>query len=186
MSEQLCTVADYLCQIADPLKPPAVQDLSARAETLRDDATLALPQDLQDARLQLTNSAFALLATHRQVLEVGIRILEQTQHGALARHAKASAELLHARATLLGLQAKLHTFSHAPPVEFVAALKEFRKAQGSGEKALKDREQLARRELELYERAGEKGMRDLAKRKMHLAGEIERIEEEIGKLERGE
>ena len=152
---------------------------------LKDEATLKLSQDLQDARFHLANTAFALLTTHRQLLEVGIRVLEQTQHGALSRHAKTSAELLHARATLLGLQAKLHMFSHAPPVEFLAALKEFRKVQGSGENALRDREQLAKRELELYERAGEKGMKDLAKRKMYLTNEIERIDEEIGKLEGG-
>lgn len=67
----------------------------------------------------------------------------------------------------------------------MAALKEFRRQQGSGEKKLKDRESLARRELELYGKAGEKGMRDLARRKGVLLGEIERCEAEVGKLERG-
>lgn len=66
----------------------------------------------------------------------------------------------------------------------MAALKQFRKSQGSGERALKDREGLARRELELYERAGEKGMKDLAVRKKYLVAEVERVEEEVRKLER--
>lgn len=94
--------------------------------------------------------------------------------------------MLHTRATVLGLQAKIHTFSHPPPAEFVAALKEFKKQQGSGEKALKNREALAKKELEAYERAGEKGMKDLARRKEYLANEIARIELEIEKLGRGD
>lgn len=75
--------------------------------------------------------------------------------------------------------------THAPPPEFVAALKEFKKSQGSGEKALRDREGMARRELELYKRAGEKGMRDLAKRKEWLVSEIGGVEAEASKLENG-
>lgn len=83
---------------------------------------------------------------------------------------------------MLNLQSKIHTFSNPPPPEFVAALKEFKRQQGSGEKALRDRESLAKRELELYERAGERGMRDLARRKVGLEKEIERMEREIEKL----
>lgn len=72
---------------------------------------------------------------------------------------------------LLGLQAKIHTLLHPPPAEFVDALKEFRKGLGGGKRALWDREALARRELELYGKAGEKGMRDLARRKEGLGCE---------------
>jgi len=86
---------------------------------------------------------------------------------------------------MLGLQAKIHTFAHPPPAEFVSALKAFKKQQGSGEKALRDREELARRALELYGRAGERGMRDLAGRKEWLVREIAQMESEIGKLEDG-
>jgi hypothetical protein len=121
---------------------------------------------------------------HSNLLTVAIKILEQTQQGALARHTRSSADLLHARSVLLGLQAKIHTFSHPPPPEFVAALKQFKKSQGSGERVLRDREALARRELELYEKAGDRGMRDLAKRKEWLVSEVERVEEEVRKLER--
>lgn len=75
--------------------------------------------------------------------------------------------------------------AHPPPAEFVAALKEFKKVQGSGERSLRDREQLARRGLELYAKAGEKGMRDLARRKVWVEGEIERVEGEVRSLEEG-
>lgn len=182
LSAQICIVVEYLCKIADPKSPPAISNLSTSAASLYQDATQSLPLDLSSSRIQLTNTISALLTTHLSFLTTSIRILEQTQHGALARHTKSSAELLHMRATVLGLQAKIHTFSHPPPPEFVAALKEFKKAQGSGEKALRDREALSMRELELYEKAGEKGMRDLAKRKQWLMGEMDDVEREIRRL----
>ncbi len=65
------------------------------------------------------------------------------------------------------------------------ALKEFRKSQGSGERVLRDREALARQSLKLYGMAGEKGVRELAKRKMVLENEVERMEDEIRDLEQG-
>jgi hypothetical protein len=173
-----------LCKIADPSDVPSISGLNTRASKLQDQATQGLPQELQDAHLHLINSASTLLTTHRALLQTSIQILEQTQHGALARHTKSSADLLHTKATLLGLQAKIHTFSHPPPAEFVAALKEFKKSQGNGERALRDREGLARSELRMYEKAGEKGMRDLAGRKEYLAKELVRTEQEIEKLER--
>jgi hypothetical protein len=85
---------------------------------------------------------------------------------------------------VLGLQAKIHALAHTPPAEFVAALQAYKKAQGAGQKGLRDREALARRALELYEQAGGKGMRDLAKRKAWLEGEVRSVEGEIGVLER--
>jgi hypothetical protein len=185
LSTQLSVITDYLCKIADPKDPPTTPDLTSRARTLHNTATQDLPNQLSTARIDLANTTSTLLHTHLTLLKTSIRILERTQHGALARHTKSSAELLHLRATVLGLQAKMHTISHPPPPEFVAALKEFKKQQGSGEKGLKDREALARRELELYGKAGEKGMRDLARRKGVLEREIARMKGEIEKLERG-
>jgi hypothetical protein len=183
LSGQLLAIVSHLCKIADPKSPPAISSLHTAATSLYDTTTETLPHDISTARIHLTNTTTTLLTTHLSLLTTGIRILEQTQHGALARHTKSSAELLHTRATVLGLQAKIHTFTHPPPPEFVAALKEFKKAQGTGEKALRDREALARRELELYEKAGERGMRDLSKRKMYLDSEISSVQDEIAKLQ---
>jgi hypothetical protein len=185
VSTQLQTLTNHLCTIASPLDVPAPSSLPTIAEDLITSATLTLPQELLAARTELTNTLTSLLSLHKQILESSIRILEQTQHGSLARHTKARAELLHSRATLLGLQAKCYTFGHPPPAEFVAALKEFRKSQGTGERALRDREVLAKQSLRLYEQAGEKGVRELAKRKGYLEGETRRIEREIASLERG-
>jgi hypothetical protein len=183
LSTQLVVLVNYLCKIANSKSPPAISDLSNNATSLLDEATRVLPHDLATAHVELTNTTCTLLSTHLGLLSASIRILEQTQHGALARHTKSSAELLHTRATILGLQSQIHMLTHAPPAEFVAALKEFKKSQGSGEKALKDREGMAQRELELYERAGDKGMRDLARRKEWLANELSSVEAEVNKLE---
>lgn len=185
LSQQLTAAATLLCTIASPTSPPAIPDLPARAEQLYTDATSTLPRELAQRKIDLANSAHALLLLHLEVLQTAIRILEQTQHGALARATKTKAELLHARAVVLGLQARIHTHTHPPPAPFVAALKNFRDAQGSSEARLRDREGLALRTLELYRKAGEKGMRDLARRKEGLREELARIEGEIEGLEGG-
>lgn len=184
LSMQLETITTHLCTIASPLSPPIPASLSTSAGDLVNAATLELPHELAVARTELTNSLTALLGLHKSLLETSIRILEQTQHGSLARHTKARVELVHSHATLLGLQAKCYTFGHPPPAEFVSALKEFRKSQGTGERALRDREALARQSLKLYDQAGDKGIRELAKRKTYLDTETRRIEKEIVGLER--
>jgi hypothetical protein len=68
----------------------------------------------------------------------------------------------------------------------VAALRNYKKEQGSSEKELRDREALARRALDLYDKAGSKAMQDIARRAKYLQQEIESTKDEIGKLERGE
>jgi len=65
-------------------------------------------------------------------------------------------------------------------------LKNFKASQGASEAALRDREGLAKKSLELYEKAGEKAMKDIAKRATFLREEKDRMQEEIAKLERGE
>ncbi|KAJ4297674.1 hypothetical protein N0V90_005568 [Kalmusia sp. IMI 367209] len=186
LSDQFTATATLLCTIADPNEPPKVDGLSAKAEELRNAATLSLPKDLAEEKVHLANTARALLDLHLSLLQTSILILERTQHGALARATSTHAEHIAARASLLGLQARIHTHTHPPPAEFVAALKRFRAEQGSSEVRLRDREGLARRTLELYGKAGERGMRDLAGRKEVLLGEIRRIEVEIEGLESGE
>lgn len=184
LSARLSIMATYLCKLVDPSGPPIVDELALKATSLYNDATHTLPQDLHTAQVHLTNTLSTLLSTHLTFLTASIQVLEQTQHGALARHTKASAELLHTRTSVLSLQSKMHTFSNPPPPEFVAALREFKKRQGAGEKSLRDREGLAKEELDLYERAGVKGMRDLARRKDALVAEIDRTEAEIARLKR--
>lgn len=185
ISTQLNVVAGLLCTIADPTTPPPIDELKSRAEKLKDEAVLDFPQELAEAKTHLANLAVDMLTAHRQLLESLVLILEQTQYGALARHTKARSEALNTRATVLGLQARIHTFTHPPPAPFLAALKNFKAQQGSSESRLKNREGLARRALELYAKAGEKGMRDLAMRKEWIAGEMERMSGEIAGLEKG-
>jgi hypothetical protein len=185
LSTHLTTTASLLCTIANPTNPPEIADLPSHAGSLLQEATLHLPSELAEAKIQLANTSHTLLSLHLTLLSTSIRILEQTQHGSLARSNKSKAELLHARATVLGLQARIHTHMHPPPAAFVAALKNFKASQGTTETKLKDREGLARRTLELYARAGGKGMTDLAKRKEYLVDEMGRMEGEILGLKEG-
>ncbi|KAF2470626.1 uncharacterized protein BDR25DRAFT_286727 [Lindgomyces ingoldianus] len=194
VSQQLATVVSHLCKIADPLRPPSPSGLPAKAQGIVQSATQELPAELGSSRVELANIAFQVLDMHRQILETSIQILEQTMHGSLARSAKARAELLHSRASMLGLQARhvtlslikvIHTLTHPAPPEFLTALRNFKNHQKVSEKELQDREGLAKKALELYEKAGEKGMRDAARRAEYLRAEIERTKAEIEKLERG-
>lgn len=186
LSEQFSTTASLLCKIANPKKPPETDELRATAEELRKAATVELSKELATEKVHLANTAYTLLTLHLQLLQTSILILERTQHGALARATATHAEHVAARASVLGLQARIHTHTHPPPAEFVKALNNFRADQGSSEAKLMDREGLARRTMELYERAGERGMKDLAARKGVLLNDIKRIEKEIEGLERGE
>lgn len=185
LSDQLAANANLLYKIADPTTIPQVDELRLKAEAIRSAATLDLPKELADEKVHLANLAHSFLTLHLELLQTSILILERTQHGALARATSAHAEHIAARASLLGLQARIHTYTHPPPAEFVKALKKFKAEQGNSEAKLRDREGLARRTLELYARAGERGMKDLAGRKEVLLSEISRMEKEIEGLERG-
>lgn len=185
LSDQLTAAATLLCTIADPKQPPSIDELRLKSEEIRSTATLDLPKELADEKVHLANTANTLLTLHLSLLQTSILVLERTQHGALARATSTRAEHIAARAALLGLQAKIHTYTHPPPAEFVRALKNFRAEQGSSEAKLRDREGLAKRALELYGRAGERGMKDLAGRKGALLADIRRMEAEIEDLERG-
>lgn len=112
ISAQLTTVVDLLCRVANPMGAPEASSLATRAEKLMQDAEEELPKELGEAKLELANTAYGVLSIHRLVLETSIKILEQTMHGSLARAAKAKAELLHSRATLLELQARCVASSH--------------------------------------------------------------------------
>ncbi|KAF2658443.1 hypothetical protein K491DRAFT_269548 [Lophiostoma macrostomum CBS 122681] len=186
LSTQLTTTASHLCTISNPLSPPGIADLPTQAEELKDAATQALPAEIAQQRFNLANLAYEVLSMHRQVLESSIQILEQTMHGSVARHTKTKAELLHSKATLLGLQARIQTLTNPPPAQFVTALRGLKASQASTSAALRDRQVMAKRALELYEKAGEKAMQDIARRAGYLRDEIQRTEGEVRGLEHGE
>ncbi|KAH7117031.1 hypothetical protein B0J11DRAFT_107424 [Dendryphion nanum] len=186
LSTQLTLLTTQICKIADPLHDLEIELLPAKAAQLKEEATILLPTDIAQARAALANTAYDVLTLHRQILTTAIQILEQTKHGSIARATKSKAELLQSRALLLSLQARVHGLTHPPPQELVVALGNFSAEQDVREEELRGRGDAAERTLGLYERAGEKGMRDVARRKEVLRGEIERIRVEIEKLERGD
>ncbi|KAF2741763.1 hypothetical protein M011DRAFT_472826 [Sporormia fimetaria CBS 119925] len=187
VSEQLERVVTLLCTIADPsaTNPPPPSSLPTLATTHISTSTSTLPTALSAARIQLANTLSALLHLHTQVLETGIRILEQTIHGALSRNARAKAEVLGVMGREIGVRASIHNLTHPTPPALLTALQGYKSALRGMENGLKDRIELAEQELGLYEKAGEKGMKDLARRAKHLRAEIRRVEDEIRGLEEG-
>ncbi|KAL6710661.1 hypothetical protein ACN47E_007718 [Coniothyrium glycines] len=183
LSPHLTATASSLCNIANPAAPPPVASLPSTASALLHTATHTLPQDLHAAHLTLAHTLSTLLAAHHAHLTTSLRILEQTQHGALARASASTALHLAARATLAARSAAHRARSTPPPAPLLAALAAFRAHQDAADKALRDRAALARQGRALYERAGERGMRDLARRKEVLEREIARMEDEVGRLE---
>lgn len=91
---------DYLNHNAQSLVP----SLRATAVSLRQDNALKA-SSVACKRIALADLASAVLATHRQLLETGIRILEQTMHGAVARGVRARAE--HLAVVAKGMELKL-------------------------------------------------------------------------------
>ncbi|OCK75363.1 hypothetical protein K432DRAFT_337579 [Lepidopterella palustris CBS 459.81] len=185
ISTTLTTTTTHLALIANPDTPPPIPSLP-KASTALLDSTSNLADELSHTRIALATLVSKVLQTHRDLLETLIRILEQTMHGSVARATRAQAELLAAKATSLDLQASIHASTHPPPPSLLSALKAYNAAMATQKSTLKSREQGAERTLQAYERAGGKAMLDISARYGHLGAEIEKVKEEIGRLERGE
>lgn len=177
----------HLTRIASPEAPlPSLSTLSANlpatATTLRD-STTALADTLTQERLSLANIASEVLAAHRDLLEAIIRILEQTMHGSVARATRAQAEHLAMKAAGVEMKLNIHAATHPPPPALTSALKSYNAHLLSLQAGLRTREQAAEKTLQQYERAGGKGMLEIAGRYAQLTEEIERVKDEIARLE---
>ncbi|OCL07932.1 hypothetical protein AOQ84DRAFT_408011 [Glonium stellatum] len=157
-------------------------NLPAAAAGLRD-STTALADTLTQERLTVANLAAEVLAAHRDLLEATIRILEQTMHGSVARATRAQAEHLAVKAAGAEMKLRIHAATHPPPPALVAALKSYNTHLLSLQAGLRAREQAAEKTLQQYERAGGKGMLEIAARYAQLTEEIERVNDEIARLE---
>ncbi|KAF1836875.1 hypothetical protein BDW02DRAFT_637620 [Decorospora gaudefroyi] len=176
LSTQLTHLATTLQTLTAP------HPLPTSATTLVKQATSTLPHQLQTAHTTLIQTFTTTLQTHTHLNKTYIRTQEQTQHGALSRHTRSSADLIHARATLLRIQADIHALVHAPPLQIVRGVGKGLRAE---ERALTEREGLARRALEVYGGVGARGVRELAGRKRGVEREVERVEGEVRGLEGG-
>lgn len=152
---------------------------------------LAALQHLRTTKLPtttttLTSALSTLLATHTIHLELLIRHLELHTHGTLSRHTLARAS--HLSAVAAGLDAKVRLLTlqarhsvYTPAVQ--RALSTYAAHLADYRSRLSGREELLRRELELYEEAGEEGLRECAKRYRAVAREIGMVKGEIVRLE---
>ena len=157
--------------------------LTTRLAALRHLRTTTLPAKTT----ALTTTLSTLLAMHAAHLELHIRHLELHTHGTLSRHTLARAS--HLSAVAAGLDAKLRLAvlqaRHAlytPAVQralgaYAAHLADYRSR-------LSGREELLRRELDLYEEEdGAEGLRECAKRYAVVTREIGAVKDEIARLE---
>lgn len=99
LSSYLSDIVSTLTQVAYPneAKSPSTSTLSGKLSQearSRREKILETQENLATARLRMAATANVLLATHTEVLERIIRILEQTKHGSLSRGLKAHAEHL--------------------------------------------------------------------------------------------
>ncbi|PGH27281.1 hypothetical protein AJ80_00991 [Polytolypa hystricis UAMH7299] len=162
--------------------------LSNRVRGLRD----AQLRDLPTARRTMAGTAASVLATHAQIMERMIHILERTKHGALARAGKARAE--HLSKVAEGIDGKVtimkrEILSAIYTPETTATLTNYRDHLGDTRLRLEGRKKNAVRALEEYgaadSQAGYPGaMTDIARRYGALIKEIEGVKMEIRRLGR--
>jgi diphthamide biosynthesis protein 3 len=140
-------------------------------------------------------------AIHREILEVAVRILEQTMHGSVVRGIKARAE--HLAAVAKGLDLKIRFVYHSiltrladlpfrilaksDPLlsnpELVSALQAYNEHLTSTAKDLRSQIEVVESELDRYEAKG-KGMDQIANRYAELTTKCEKLRSEIQRLEK--
>jgi hypothetical protein len=138
---------------------PLSAALTARVTTLQTLHTTTIPT----ATFTLSNTLSALLSTHTTHLSTLIRHLELHTHGTLSRHTSARAAYLSTVAA--GLDAKLRILAlqarqaiYTPAVQraltaYSAHLRDYRSR-------LRDREEMLRQELALYDDVGGEGLKE--------------------------
>jgi len=188
VSDHLVTIAKLLTQISypeDSLNDNAQSRIpslpAAAVSLLQGNASKA--SSLASKRTALADLAAAVLATHRQLLETAIRILEQTMHGAVTRGVRARAE--HLSVVAKGMELKLRVIMQtlSPDEELLSALEAYTPHLAATTKMLLSREKAAKGTLQRYEVAGP-GMEDIAARYASVCKEIDSVNGEIERLER--
>ncbi|KAI5197513.1 hypothetical protein E4T39_07264 [Aureobasidium subglaciale] len=175
-----------LCQVLDPTKQqPDPSTLPSQVQALQANVEEAKWQ-LGIKRIELASTLTQLLKTNAQLLQTSIRILEQVVHGSVGRHTRARAE--HLATVAQGLEKRLLVARKTiagqvydgRAEEQLRSKKDELDSQGAGlRRRLRDREQW----LERLE--GVAGLREAVTEMDRIKGEISRVKEEVGRLERG-
>jgi diphthamide biosynthesis protein 3 len=162
--------------------PSLASTLSTRLTSLHALQTQTLPT----TNTALSNTLSTLLHAHTAHLAALIRHLELHTHGTQSRHTHARAAYLSTVAA--GLEAKVQTLAlqarhavYTPTVQhalvsYSSHLRDFRER-------LREREEMVKRELDLYEDVGGDGLKECARRYGTVVKEIEVVKGEIARLE---
>ncbi|KAK7518783.1 uncharacterized protein IWZ02DRAFT_489601 [Phyllosticta citriasiana] len=189
LEDSITSTAIQLCRIIDP-------DLSADDPdySVLDDPPniLARQQEIEAQscslgthRAQLSDLAASILQTQAELMEVIVKILEQTVHGTLARFLRAKAE--HLAAVSEGLEKKLSivSLSQEPPASLQMALKKYKDHVSREKWELEHRGEIASDKLNAFDEAANgRGdmMRQIAQRYVEIEAEIQKIQDEMAKL----
>jgi len=135
-------------------------------------------------RSRVTDLADQVHATHREILEAAVRILEQTLHGSVARGVRAKAE--HLAVVAKGLDLKIQILERSDPLISDREVGEALEAYEERLQDLKRKQEVRLRQLEeeikAYESSGT-GMIEIGSKYADLIGKCESVREEIRKLE---
>jgi hypothetical protein len=159
-------------------------------------SVLALREQISTLRLRLaanrtalTDLAVKLLALYTAQSSAVIRILEQTTHGSLSRHARSHAEMLSLSCSTTATEAQqkwkvAESLVYGP--EAVRALQMYREHLRDGKVRMESRKGGAERELQRYgvgrEGGKERVMKEIARVWEEMEGEVEEVRGDIGRL----
>ncbi|KAL0258790.1 putative alpha-1,6-mannosyltransferase mnn11 [Diplodia seriata] len=172
----------------DP-NPGTIRSLPSIAQDQQDDLT-ASTTALASHRVALADLAAATLDAQTRLVEVVVRVLEQTVHGSAARAARAKAE--HLAAVAKGLELKLSVVmltSRGDQGELERAVVGYGKWLRGEREELDHRKAIAEDRLRDFEEAGGGGggkggmLREIARRYAEVEEEIARVRGEVGRLE---
>lgn len=165
--------------------PSLASNISPRLISLHTLQTQTLPTN----NTALSNTLSTLLRAHTTHLAALIRHLELHTHGAQSRHTHARATYLstvaaglEAKVQILALQARHAVYTPTVQralVSYSSHLRDYREK-------LREREEMVKRELDLYEDVGGDGLKECVRRYGTVAKEIEVVKGEIARLEDGQ
>lgn len=189
MSKQLCDTAMQLSRIfaaeeeGGQIKSNDVSQLPVMASKLLA-SNAAHANKIWQLRSRVTDLADQVHATHREILEAAVRILEQTLHGSVARGVRAKAE--HLAVVAKGLDLKIRILERSDPLVSDRELREALEAYEERLQDLKRKQELRLQQLEeeikAYESSGT-GMIEIGSKYAELIAKCESVTEEIRKLE---
>ncbi|TKA32729.1 hypothetical protein B0A50_00954 [Salinomyces thailandicus] len=186
LSKQLQQDVTTIACLASPSNPPPTNELASHVQGLQN-SVAAFRAQLAKSRITLTQELPKVHELYRQVIETSIRILEQTIHGSVARGTKTKADYL---AVVAEGMAKKLAVQHAQLMQqvYTPEVRNDLKAKASRLDAegvtLKRRIRDAEEKLAEYRQA--RGMKQMIAEYAELLREIEKVESEISRVEKGQ